>query len=116
MNTTFADTMPTLAGAAALLCLLLSCAQALAADDPAQKQVTASGAVDTIKKAIHSQGDITPEAKAALSKTEEGRKALEAADQRQKPAAAAAKPAQGSAAHPGGTGRKALYGDIIIHK
>jgi hypothetical protein len=99
--------------AAALIGLLLSAAPAPAADD-AQQQTAKAGALETVKRAINSQGDISPQAKAALSKTEAGKKLVEGADTRQ----GAGAPAQQTPARKGqpASGRKALYGDIIIHR
>jgi len=125
MNTQHAR--PALRAAAALLALLALASPALAAApdetakaaaQQAQEVLKKPGAVDTIKRAIDAQGDISPQAKTALSKTGEGKKIVEQADTRPEAKHKAATPASAGQTRPGqgAAGKKALYGDIIIHK
>jgi len=128
MDTQHPHTAPrAVAALLALLLLTSPAAPALAASpdettkaaaQQAQEVLKKPGAVDTIKRAIDSQGDISPQAPAALSKTAEGKKIVEQADTRPEATHSAAPPPAAGKGTPGkgASGKKALYGEIIIHK
>ena len=63
------------------------------------------GTVETLKRALQAQGEVSPQTMEALKGTPMGAQPAGQGDK-----------AQGSGGTPGQPGRKAIYGDIIIHK
>lgn len=102
--------LSSLALAAACLAPALAAGPTEAQLKEAQAQAEKPGAVETLKRTMQAQAEVSPQTKAALSGSPEAMRAIGQGGQPGQPGGQQQPPGQPPKS------KKAIYGDIVIHK